>query len=103
MQGRVINQESFVRMACGNIPEFKGLAVDFLADVRRLFPSWREARAGGFTPEIQREIHRCKGGASLFAMERLRELLARLEKENAGLGELDAELDAAEKALAELP
>lgn len=103
MARQVINEEVFTRMACGNIAEFKGMAEEFLADLRRLMPGWAVAREQGKWEEVQSEIHRCKGGASLFGMEKLRVMLASLEKcEEAEFDAITKEVERTGESLASI-
>lgn len=97
MGERVINEAGFVRMACGNVGEFKRHAGDFLAELERQKCGWVKA---GWTDETRRELHRCKGGAGLFCMEELREALARLEAgDSAAFKDIDGHIHAAVAAL----
>jgi hypothetical protein len=101
-----MNMAHFVKMAYGDVPWLKGLASDFFRETRALQPQWMALiEAGNFT-ELRVELHRCKGGASLFGFERIVALLGicespqEIEIRGFNMTALEQELDAAEAALA---
>ena len=95
-------------MARGDTGTFAEMAQEFLADARLGSAQWEEAWRSGDHSLVGLEIHRCKGGASLFGFERLHAMLGGWERRLAqGLlpvdpGLITAELDKADAALAEL-
>lgn len=103
-----VNKPYFLKMAHGDIDAFGELARDFFHDTRRVMTGWRcllESREFG---QLSEEIHRCKGGASLFGLERVVAILARfenpahLEKDGFDLDDFESELSAAEAEVQEI-
>lgn len=103
-----INPKNFLKMAHGDPNGLRDLAFDFFNDTRRLMGGWSELlEAGNFT-RLREELHRCKGGASLFGLERLVALLAAsespsvLETSGFNLVAFERELRMAESGLVEM-
>ena len=102
----VMNTAQFVKMAHGDVPWLQVLAADFFKEMQRLLPAWRTMFEGNNLNGLREELHRCKGGASIFGFERLVALLhaceqpMALETRGFDLGAFEHELAAAECALA---
>ncbi len=95
-------------MAHGDIAGLRDLAFDFFNDTRRLMTGWMAMiEAGNFGP-LREDLHRCKGGASIFGLERLVALIGAhesprvLETRGFDLAAFEHELSAAESAVAEM-
>jgi len=101
-----VNPAEFVKMAYGDVEGFRELAGEFFQDVNDRQPSWREMAEEGDFDRLREELHRCKGGASIFGLERIVAMIKAAEKE--GALELDGfdfatfaeELAAAKEAVA---
>ena len=100
-----MNPVYFVKMAHGDLDGLKELAFDYFNDTRRLMTHWLsllEARNFG---GLREELHRCKGGASLFGLERIVALIGdcespmSLETRGFDLASFEKELSAAETAV----
>ena len=66
-------------MAHGDLGGLRELAFDYFNDTRHQMTGWRALlEAGNFT-QLRDELHRCKGGASLFGLERLVSLIGTFE------------------------
>lgn len=74
-----MNCEFFMRMANGDVLGFKALAFEFFNDTRRLMTGWGALMAAGHYGRLRDELHRCKGGASLFGLEELVAMIAACE------------------------
>ena len=91
-----MNFENFRKMAHGDLASLRDLALEFFQETRRKIPRWQGLRD---------DLHRCKGGASLFGLERLVRLLGAsesatvLETKGFDLKQFGDELAAAERAL----
>jgi hypothetical protein len=102
----VMNTAHFVKMAYGNVPWLRGLSVDFIKETRGLVPGWRVLLESRNFTQLREELHRCKGGSSIFGFDRLRALLlasespTTLEARGFDFVVFEQELDAAEKAMA---
>lgn len=103
-----INIVNFMRMAHGDVGGLRDLAFDFFNDTRRLMTAWQAMiKAGDFTA-LREELHRCKGGASLFGLERLVAVIGAcerpmvLEREGFDIGRFERELSAAEGAVVDM-
>lgn len=100
-----MNPVYFMKMAHGDMAGLRELAFDFFNDTRRLMTGWQSMIEAGDFSHLREELHRCKGGASLFGLERLVALIADSERpmalENNGfdLGVFEKELTAAEAAV----
>lgn len=100
-----MNTVNFLKMAHGDVCGLRDLAFDYFNDTRRLMTGWlamiEEANFG----RLREELHRCKGGASLFGLERLVALIGAcespmvLETRGFDLATFERELTAAESAV----
>lgn len=97
-----INRVNFTKMAHGDPAGLVEMAFDFFNETRRLMTGWSAmVETENFTM-LRDDLHRCKGGASLFGLERLVSLLGEFESpsvlENRGfdLARFERELSAAE-------
>ncbi|MEI8037249.1 MAG: Hpt domain-containing protein [Verrucomicrobiota bacterium] len=101
-----MNLVHFVKMAYGDVPWLRSLACDFFRETRALIPQWLTLIEARNCEELRVELHRCKGGASLFGFERLVAMLGICESpmavETGGfdVAAFERELAAAERALA---
>lgn len=75
----VMNRGFFVRMSNGDVEGFKELAFDYFNDTRRLMTGWGALIAAGNCSRLRDELHRCKGGASLFGLEELVAMISACE------------------------
>jgi HPt (histidine-containing phosphotransfer) domain-containing protein len=100
-----MNPVYFMKMAHGDMAGLRELAFDFFNDTRRLMTGWKSMIDAGNFSSLREELHRCKGGASLFGLERIVALIAAsespqvLEKNGFDLGAFEKELTAAEAAV----
>ena len=100
-----MNAKNFEKMAHGDVVGFKDLAFDYFNDTRRLMTGWLSMIDSGDFANFRMELHRCKGGASLFGLERLVARIGycespnKLEEEGFNLSEFEKELSAAEQAV----
>jgi HPt (histidine-containing phosphotransfer) domain-containing protein len=103
-----MNPGYFKKMAHGDLPGLKELAFDYFNDTRRLMTGWQGMMAAGDFGALREELHRCKGGASLFGLERLVALIGScesatvLETKGFDLGAFEKELSNAEAAVIDL-
>lgn len=103
-----MNPGYFKKMAHGDLAGLKELAFDYFNDTRRLMTGWEVMMASGDYGTLREELHRCKGGASLFGLERLVALIGAcesatvLETKGFDLGEFEKELSDAEAAVIDL-
>lgn len=103
-----MNKPYFLKMAHGDLDAFSELARDFFADTRKIMNGWRPLLESGDYGALSEEIHRCKGGASLFGLERIVAILARLEnpvmleKDGFDLEAFASELNTAETEVQEI-
>lgn len=101
-----MNPVYFMKMAHGDAKGMKELAFDYFNDTRRRMTGWLAMIEGGNFSGLRDDLHRCKGGASLFGLERLVALIgaseapAALEQRGFDLAVFEAELSAAENAVA---
>lgn len=101
-----MNPESFRKMAIGDTAGLMELAVEYFTETRRLMSGWAALLESQNYAQLRDELHRCKGGASLFGLERLVSILGECERpshlENRGfdVGTFGLELSAAEAAVA---
>jgi len=103
-----MNPVSFVRMAHGDTVGWVEIAFEYFKETRSVMARWKRLVDAGDFERLREDLHRCKGGASLFGLERLVDLIGDLERasllENREL-ELtvfESELTAAENAVREL-
>ncbi|RYD46836.1 MAG: Hpt domain-containing protein [Verrucomicrobiaceae bacterium] len=100
-----MNAANFMKMAHGDLDGLRQLAFDFFNDTRRQMTSWRSLMESGNYAQLREDLHRCKGGASLFGLERLVAMLgsvespAALESRGFDIGNFETELSAAENAV----
>lgn len=103
-----MNAANFHKMAHGDIAGLRELAFDFFNDTRRLMTGWRAMIEAGNFGHLREDLHRCKGGASIFGLERLVALIGDhesprvLETRGFDLATFEHELSAAECAVAEM-
>lgn len=103
-----VNEAYFLKMAYGDLTAFRELARDFFADTRKIMNGWGFLLEHREYARLCEEIHRCKGGASLFGLERVVSTLSRLEnpeslaKNGFNLDHFASELDEAESAVKEI-
>lgn len=103
-----MNPVYFRKMAYGDLDGFRELAFDFFNDTRRLMTGWSSLVAAGDFNRLREELHRCKGGASLFGLERIVMLIGAcespmvLETKGFDLAAFETELSAAENAVTEI-
>ncbi len=100
-----MNTASFERMAHGDVTGLRELALEFFDEIRTQIPVWADLGAkGNFTVLIE-ELHRCKGGASIFGLDRMLALIHAyesapiLEERGFDAAEFEAEFAAAEEAV----
>ena len=97
-----------MKMAYGDLTAFRELARDFFADTRKIMNGWGLLLEHREYARLSEEIHRCKGGASLFGLERVVSTLSRLEnpemlaQNGFNLDHFASELDEAESAVKEI-
>ncbi|MEO8615884.1 MAG: hypothetical protein ABI600_12145 [Luteolibacter sp.] len=103
-----INPANFLKMAHGDISGLKQLAFDFFNDTRLRMTGWLSLIETGNLTHFRDDLHRCKGGASLFGLERVVALIGSCESpaviESSGFDLImfEKELTAAEQAVAAL-
>ena len=66
-----MNDGEFLKMADGDICGLRDLAFDYFNDTRRLMAGWMAMIEADNFGRLREELHRCKGGASLFGLERM--------------------------------
>jgi HPt (histidine-containing phosphotransfer) domain-containing protein len=102
-----MNPAEFEKMAHGDPAALVGLASEYFQETRRLIAGWGALAAAGDFNRLRDELHRCKGGASLFGLERLVAFLGQcerashLETHGFDMNTLETELTAAEQAVAD--
>ncbi len=95
-------------MAHGDVNGLKQLAFDFFNDTRLRMTGWLSLVETGDFSHLRDDLHRCKGGASLFGLERIVSLIGSCESSDAmesrgfDLSVFEKELTAAEQAVGEL-
>ncbi len=100
-----MNPVNFLKMAHGDISGLKQLAFDYFNDTRRQMTSWMALMESGNYAQLRDDLHRCKGGASLFGLERMVALIgscespAAIEERGFDLETFEKELTAAEQAV----
>ncbi len=103
-----MNQVNFMKMAHGDVCGLVELAFDYFNDTRRLMTGWLVMIESGDFVGLREELHRCKGGASLFGLERLVAMIGDcespmvLEKRGFDVAAFEEELTAAELAVSGL-
>jgi HPt (histidine-containing phosphotransfer) domain-containing protein len=100
-----MNPANFLKMAHGDIAGLKQLAFDYFNDTRRQMTGWMALMESGNFSQLRDDLHRCKGGASLFGLERIVAMIgscesaAVLEQRGFDLVYFEIELTAAEQAV----
>jgi hypothetical protein len=100
-----MNSVNFSKMAHGDIVGLKQLAFDYFNDTRRQMTGWMALMDSGNFQQLRDDLHRCKGGASLFGLERIVAIIgscesaAVLEQRGFDLVSFENELTAAEQAV----
>lgn len=100
-----MNPVYFLKMAHGDAEGFKELAFDYFNDTRRRMTGWMALLESGSFASLRDDLHRCKGGASLFGLERLVAMIGAseaptvLETQGLDLAAFESELSAAENAV----
>lgn len=100
-----MNPVYFTKMAHGDLAGLRELAFDYFNDTRRLMTGWKSMIESGSFGPLREELHRCKGGASLFGLERIVSLIGdcespmALEARGFDLASFETELSAAESAV----
>lgn len=100
-----MNPVNFAKMAHGDPAGLVEMAFDYFNETRRLMTSWKALIESENFSRLRDDLHRCKGGASLFGLERLVCLLgeyespAVLESRGFDLAAFESELTAAEDAV----
>lgn len=103
-----MNPVNFAKMAHGDPAGLVEMAFDYFNETRRLMTGWRAMIESENFSQLRDDLHRCKGGASLFGLERLVFLLGEFESpsvlENRGfdLAAFESELSAAEEAMTKM-
>lgn len=100
-----MNAINFLKMAHGDIGGLKLLAFDYFNDTRRQMTGWVAMLEDGNYSHLRDDLHRCKGGASLFGLERIVALIgscespSTLEAQGFDVKGFETELSAAEQAV----
>ncbi|MES2659118.1 MAG: Hpt domain-containing protein [Verrucomicrobiota bacterium] len=100
-----MNAANFLKMAHGDLAGLRQLAFDFFNDTRRQMTGWMALIEAGNFSQLRDDLHRCKGGASLFGLERIVALIgsfespAALESRGFDIAHFESELTAAESAV----
>ncbi len=100
-----MNSANFLKMAHGDLSGLQVLAFDYFSDTRRLMSGWLTLIESGNFKQLRDELHRCKGGASLFGLERIVALIgsvespAALEERGFDIASFEKELAVAESAV----
>ena len=100
-----MNPANFLKMAHGDPAGLRELAFDYFNDTRRQMTGWQALLEAGNFGQLRDELHRCKGGASLFGLERIVALIGSVESpsvlESRGFdfADFEKELSAAESSV----
>ncbi|RPJ32425.1 MAG: hypothetical protein EHM17_13315 [Verrucomicrobiaceae bacterium] len=100
-----MNPVNFAKMAHGDPAGLVEMAFDYFNETRRLMTGWMAMLEAGNFNRLRDDLHRCKGGASLFGLERIVSLLGDcesphlLEKQGFDIAAFERELSAAEIAV----
>ena len=92
-------------MAHGDLGGLRELAFDFFNDTRRQMTRWLALLEAGDYTQLGADLHRCKGAASIFGLERIVSIIsttenpAALESNGFDLASFESELSAAEDAV----
>ena len=101
-----VNHTNFLKMAHGDLGGLRELAFDFFDDTRHQMTGWVALVEAGNFSQLRDDLHRCKGGASLFGLERLVSLIGSfespqvLESRGFDIAGFEYELSTAESAVA---
>lgn len=100
-----MNPENFAKMAHGDPDWLMEMSFDYFNETRHLMTGWRALIECGDFAHLRDDLHRCKGGASLFGLERLVAMLGDferpdvLEQRGFDIEMFEQELTAAENAV----
>ena len=100
-----MNAANFLKMAHGDLAGLRQLAFDYFNDTRRQMTGWMALIEAGNYSQLRDDLHRCKGGASLFGLERIVAMIgsvespAALESSGFDIARFESELSAAESAV----
>lgn len=100
-----MNAANFLKMAHGDLGGLRVLASDYFKDTRKLMGGWVKLIESKNFKQLRDELHRCKGGASLFGLERIVALIgscesqSTLEEKGFDFARFEQELEAAENAI----
>lgn len=100
-----MNPANFLKMAHGDLAGLRELAFDYFNDTRRQMTGWLSLLEAGNFGQLRDELHRCKGGASLFGLERIVAMIgavespSMLETRGFDLASFEKELSAAESSV----
>lgn len=103
-----MNSASFLKMAHGDLVGLRVLAFDYFKDTRKRMAGWVTLIESKNFKQLRDELHRCKGGASLFGLERIVAMIgsseskSSLEQKGFDLARFEEELKAAENAILEM-
>lgn len=101
----VLNTANFLKMAHGDLPAMRVLAADYFFETWQQYSDWHSFIETGNFSHLRDDLHRCKGGASLFGLERIVALIGAyespsvLEEKGFDLTVFEQELKAAESAV----
>lgn len=101
----ILNSANFLKMAHGDIPAMRVLASDYFFETWQQFSNWHSFIETCNFNHLRDDLHRCKGGASLFGLERIVALIgvyespSVLEDKGFDLTAFEHELKAAESAV----
>ncbi|MFT4176875.1 MAG: Hpt domain-containing protein [Luteolibacter sp.] len=105
---QTVNVAEFSKMAYGDIGGFRELAAEFFEDMSGRVVSWKPLLEENDFDRLREELHRTKGGAAIFGLERIVAIIRSLEEPESleakgfDLAGFEDELRAAEKAVAEI-
>lgn len=100
-----MNVTNFFKMAHGDLAGLRSLAFEFFNETRCQMSGWKALLEAGDFSQLRDDLHRCKGGASLFGLERLIVVIGScesptvLESRGFDLDCFENELKAAENAV----
>jgi len=104
-----VNEAIFIKMAYGDTEGLKKLAFDYFNDTRRQMTGWLALIESSNFGQLRDDLHRCKGGASLFGLERIVAVIGScesatvIEAKGFDVEAFEKELTAAEQAVLALP
>jgi len=100
-----MNPAYFLKMAHGDLRGLRELAFDYFNDTRLQMTGWLALLEARNFKQLRDDLHRCKGGASLFGLERIVSLIGAsespsvLEERGLDLTCFETELSQAERAV----